>query len=137
MVLLVNSYFSIEDRINKSAEDYLEKTNEYAISILEQSIEKYYVLLKEQSSELIVSLESSNENKNELVSLSAIAKDEVEGLFLLDENGQNKMSVKLNANTEFSMNQLNEEYLKKDESLAKFFQKRSIRNGKEYFLNGS
>lgn len=136
MVLLVNSYFSIEDRINKSAEDYLEKTNEYAISILEQSIEKYYVLLKEQSSELIVSLESSNENKNELVSLSAIAKDEVEGLFLLDENGQNKMSVKLNANTEFSMNQLNEEYLKKDESLAKFFQKRSIRNGKEYFLNG-
>ncbi|MFY8329884.1 sensor histidine kinase [Vagococcus carniphilus] len=136
MVLLVNSYFSIEKRINKSAEDYLGKTNDYAISILEQNIEKYYVLLQEQSSELIASLDSNDVDKKELASLSAITKDEVEGLFLLDETFNHKVSVRFNDQAEFSVNQLDEEYLDKDKSLNKFLENKKIRNGKEYFLNG-
>ena len=136
MVLLVNSYFSIEKRINKSAEDYLGKTNDYAISILEQNIEKYYVLLQEQSSELIASLDSNDVDKKELASLSAITKDEVEGLFLLDETFNQKVSVRFNDQAEFSVNQLDEEYLDKDKSLNKFLENKEIRNGKEYFLNG-
>ncbi len=136
MVLLVNSYFSIENRINKSAEDYLEKTNEYAISILEKSFDKYYVLLQEQSSELISSIESSSNDKKELLSLSSLSKDEIEGLFLLDEAGNSEISVKFKGPAKFGINELDSDYLAKDVTLKKFQDKKNIRNGKEYFLNG-
>ncbi|MEG0254738.1 MAG: HAMP domain-containing sensor histidine kinase [Vagococcus sp.] len=133
MFLIVNSYFSIEKRINQSAEDYLEKTNEYAIGILEQTFEKYRVLLQEQSSELIMSLESPDKKQSELTSLSKVAKDEIEGIFLMDSKGEILQSVSFNKKEQ---PHLDEEYIKRDTSLPVFLGNKKLQNSKEYFLNG-
>lgn len=133
MFLIVNSYFSMEKRINQSAEDYLEKTNNYAISILEQSIKNYSILFKEQASDLITDLERVDKEQMGLKSISKVSKGEIEGIFLLDDIGNilNSISFSDKKNSE-----LDNEFLLSDVSLEKFLQEKKVQNGKEYYLNG-
>lgn len=136
VILLVNSYFSIEKRINQSAEDYLQKTNEYAISTLEQDFDNYHVLLQEQFSELSSALQEVTEKKIELIPLASLSSREITALFLLSDSGDVISSINLNENSKLEITNADDNYITRDTSLNKFLENRTIKSGKEYFLNG-
>lgn len=136
IIFLVNSYNGIQRRINQSSEDYLTKTNEYAVNILENSIDKCKILIEEQQKDIIELLNTNNKNDTELLSLINSSNSEVIGIYLLDSDKKLLNSYRFGDNSDASTPKMPDDFIKLDKTIESFDKSKVVDNGKEFFLNG-
>ncbi|MGO3733064.1 MAG: sensor histidine kinase [Vagococcus sp.] len=138
IILIVNSFISMEKRVRQISENQLFSTNEYVVNILEQNVERYRSFLEEFSEEIqLTETELSNGDyfkKSRVNILTNNVGDEIKGIMIIDLDGQLKESVEIKRNRVIPQT-LSSLYLDNDPSLTELLDNKTLKNSSDYFIN--